>query len=791
LSRKGQQLVNAMKVVVVVKKGLGGSGVSQATRYVSTRERDEEREGHEARKLFSEKEEPLNYSQANRLLGDGRDPKTDDVLHLVISFHQEEDFNQLGMNEESRLSGVRKTTRGTLEEMTDALHAEKLRWVAGIHRNTDNPHVHLLIHRDYVDRRTGHAKRLDTLPKEMRVSWEKAPDGTRIINPGLFSQTFEKHLDQNIRQFTNDQQRKSQEERAERVTLGQAIVASDRIEQLQESLRAAFAFGEWHRYRVVDEQGRSRLVSEFDLRQRADAIGRQMTAQVKFKLPAETRAQMRQEAAAQEIGKSDGVIKKIRVARRADFSAIEFNLQQATSASRPAISESAAIREKYEIVGLTVPTPILSRVDLAQLQNRAIFLGDVEKLKKLEEIRVTLAIENGQPVRLDLETGRLRAQLFVARSRLMVEQQTAARFEETKHLRQWGLGGDEHQTKNSLAGIESALSSASDQAKFIGARNLHWDDGHRERAREKADELSRQRAEILNRIADERAKLSEEVKRRAEVVKTLDEIYAGEKERHRSEGREMPAPLFTEQDLRELEAPAARRHDPMFYRTLIAIEREFDARSRRDPKEIARERFSRAIARELMAGIEVRESEVRLERFNERRAQMMVITKEGSGTEITLGRLSDVEPKSPLEHLFKPLLTRSEKYQQVAAAVEKYGERLQQQHEQNQAAFAVLAEVAQSYEQDFIRLNPGLPNPRPQFTAREISRLELQIIKESDPALSEHYAKFYHEALEEPRRDFPRTITLDSSEARELLDLKRDAPFIRDADHRAEMSFER
>ena len=289
MSRKRQQLVNAMKVVVVVKKGLGGSGVSQATRYVSTRERDEEREGHEARKLFSEKEEPLNYSQANRLLGDGRDPKTDDVLHLVISFHQEEDFNQLGMNEESRLSGVRKTTRGTLEEMTDALRAEKLRWVAGIHRNTDNPHVHLLIHRDYVDQQTGRAKRLDRLPKEMRVSWKKAPDGTRLINPGLLSQTFEKHLDQNIRQFTNDQRRKSQEERAERVTLGQAMVAADRIEQLRESFRAAVTFGEWRRYQVVDEQGRSRLISEYDLRQRADAIGRQMTAQVKFKLPASTR----------------------------------------------------------------------------------------------------------------------------------------------------------------------------------------------------------------------------------------------------------------------------------------------------------------------------------------------------------------------------------------------------------------------------------------------------------------------------------------------------------------------
>ena len=780
-----------MKVVVVVKKGLGGTGVSQAARYVSTRERDEAREGQEARWLFSESEERLNYSQANRLLGDGRDPKTDDVLHLVISFHQEEDFNQLGTNEEARLSGVRETTRGTLKEMTDALNAEKLRWVAGIHRNTDNPHVHLLIHRDYVDRQTGSAKRLDTLPKEMRVSWKKALDGKRIINPGLFSQTFEKYLDQNIRQFTDDQQRKSQEERAERVTLGQAMVAADRIEQLQESLRAADAFGEWRRYRIADAQGRSRLISEFDLRKKADAIGRQVTAQVKFKLPAEVRTQMQHEAAAQEISKSGGVIKKIRVARFADLNALEMKLQQAISASLPAISESVAIKEKYESAGLIIPTPILSRADLAQLQNRAISFGDAEKLNRLEKIRIALAAEKGESARLPLETGRLRAQRFVARSRLMVEQQTAARFEETKHLRQWSAGNDERQTKDSLAGIESALVAASDQAKFVGARSLHWNDDHREKACEKVEMLTAQRAEILSRIADERAKLSAEVKRRAEVVKALDEIYAEEKGRHRSEGCEMPVPLFTEQDLRELEAYAARRHDPAFYRTLTTIEREHDARSRRDPKEIARERFNRASAREVMAGIEVRESETRLERFNERRTQMMVITQEGRGPEITLARLANVEPKSPLEQLFKPLLAQSEKYQRIAAAVEKYGERLQQQYEQNQAAFAMLAETARSYEQDFIRLNPGQPNPRPQFTAREISRLELQIIKESDPAIREQYAKFYHEALEEPRQDFSRAIVLDQSETKELLDLKRDAPFFRDADRQTEMSFER
>jgi hypothetical protein len=43
---------------------------------------------------------------------------------------------------------------------------------------------------------------------------------------------------------------------------------------------------------------------------------------------------------------------------------------------------------------------------------------------------------------------------------------------------------------NSLADVEKALAQASDQAKFIGARRLHWDDQKRGEARERVGELS-------------------------------------------------------------------------------------------------------------------------------------------------------------------------------------------------------------------------------------------------------------------------------------------------------------
>ena len=88
------------------------------------------------------------------MLGKGDDPRTPDLLHLVVSLEKEEDFKRLGSSEESRQCALRDTTRDTMRTMADALSTDDLRWVAGIHQNTDNPHVHLLIHRDYADRQS-------------------------------------------------------------------------------------------------------------------------------------------------------------------------------------------------------------------------------------------------------------------------------------------------------------------------------------------------------------------------------------------------------------------------------------------------------------------------------------------------------------------------------------------------------------------------------------------------------------------------------------------------------------
>ncbi len=811
-----------MKVIAVVKNGIGGSGISQATRYVARRERDEDREGAQPRKLFSEREDNLSFHQANRLLGNGDDPRTPDLLHLVISLEKEEDFNRLGSSEDSRQQALRETTRDTMKEMTDDLHAGDLRWVAGTHRNTDNPHVHLLIHRDYGDRETKKAKRLKTLPKEMRVSWERAEDGSRMTNPGSLSRTFEAFLEARMERAKQVEKARAEIAPAEtkkiheeRLLLGRAMLAEEKIEQLTKRRDDALRFGEQFRYEFTNGQGRSRGFSERDIHQRGWAKAVQAMAGVPAMLTPEERAMMRREIAASELTRNEELLGKHRKTRSADLDNIEMKLSGALEASRHLLEKATKIRSQYETSGIPAPTPILPRAKLTELQDRAIERGDAERVRRLEGIRIALAAETGSPIRTGSEVGRLGAQLFVAQSSLAAEQESARRFEETKHLLRWELpaessdeGAHGEPVRRSLAEIDRTLVWAKDQARFIGDRYVHWDDRKRGEAKVRGEQLSRQREILLDRIEAGRAEIADQVTDKAEFVATLYQIHAKEEQRHRSEGRELPAPRFTLEELKELDTAASRLRDPDFYRALAELERQYDARSDEREMASADKRVGRAQARAILAEINLRESDSHLARFNEHRNRIDVIARDDGGRNITLARLADVEKDAPLARAFRRLVAEDDRHREVSTAVEAYGQRLATEHGKAEEIHNFLASEARKHEEDLARTKPGSPAPGPRFSNWEISRLELHAAKEADPVLKAKYEGLYRDALEHEHEGRSRTFLIEK-DADKLLDpisadhlpAREDVPRLIPAsapyadrpaeDHQHEMTFER
>jgi hypothetical protein len=146
----------------------GGKGVSTVTRYISERDRDPEKEGKEKRPLFSRDREGMTYRQADKVLAKGEDaPQKDDVIHIAISLRPG-DYERLGATNEDRLKAFMQVTREAMLEVESDLGAKDMAWVAGIHQNRANPHVHVAINKDMTDRETDRPKRVETIPRDMR-----------------------------------------------------------------------------------------------------------------------------------------------------------------------------------------------------------------------------------------------------------------------------------------------------------------------------------------------------------------------------------------------------------------------------------------------------------------------------------------------------------------------------------------------------------------------------------------------------------------------------------------------
>ncbi|MBA3712496.1 MAG: DUF3854 domain-containing protein [Pyrinomonadaceae bacterium] len=161
--------------VKVVSTGKGG-GASNISRYIAERDRDLEREGKEPRPLFDEKEDRLTYRQADNVLSRGQGaPAKVDVLHVVVSLRPG-DYERFGESDEERTSVFRSVVRDAMRAIERELHAEDLRWFAGIHLNTDNPHIHLAISKEMTDAENGTPKRLENIPRDFKPHYEKAQE---------------------------------------------------------------------------------------------------------------------------------------------------------------------------------------------------------------------------------------------------------------------------------------------------------------------------------------------------------------------------------------------------------------------------------------------------------------------------------------------------------------------------------------------------------------------------------------------------------------------------------------
>lgn len=186
-----------MRVIVSVQPQ------SQSTRglvhYIAHSKVDPSRESHGSRALFNDRSDLVNVEQANFSLKLGvstHRPKNEDLFHLVISFRPG-DFKKLGADEKERCKSLREIGRESMRDLEKTVGAESLDWIGAIHRNTDNPHVHIAISKRFLSLEKGKHELLKRIPNAVLPHYEM--DGPiRVFVPGVLMDTATKKMDEII-----------------------------------------------------------------------------------------------------------------------------------------------------------------------------------------------------------------------------------------------------------------------------------------------------------------------------------------------------------------------------------------------------------------------------------------------------------------------------------------------------------------------------------------------------------------------------------------------------------------
>lgn len=753
---------------------IGGVGASRVTRYIAERDKDPVREGPGPRPLFTEDREGLTYRAADRVLDPDGQPQKNDLLHLSVSF-EEADFEKLGADEKERQARLREVIREGMKGMAEGLNVEPLTWVAGIHRNTDNPHAHIVVHKQTIERGTGKEKRIGRIPKRL-LPHREMQEGREVIVPGPIGDRFlaalEKQqalylspehpqtkaltvMDQLIRRIQEGG--RTQTERSDKATPA-LHVSEGRAErsagQASSSSRdrtaIARSWSEEAQGRVDYSDVRLALGRRFELSMRL------RFAQAWYDRAVEHGDTYRFEVVDQSTSE-ERKISDLDVHRRAAARAQHFHdraeRERAYEADlgqhRETLDELREAREgKIDVLGkdisalsgklalvearlspvdidATNQTPMISRSVLSELQDQAVKLNLPATVRALEDLRLELAREHKAPERNDEEAATLVAQFNVARADYLAKEKRLDNFEASVHLVNYEIGDE----RWSLAAVDKQIARRREDTKVVPERavrldlralaRINYSPSGREEAARDVEHLSYVRGEVVRQIEQRRESLVVDRDLARELVDVLEGAHARKERSQLDRGKGMPDPDYRPDQIKSLEASAETLRDA---KLLIEVHEWEKAKSRQDKQ---MDWAGRAVAREIMAGVAAEETKQRLEQFLEsKRVASLHLGKHRTGS------LREVEARTLTDYLARTIETtaqRDRRHSLNLAAKDHHGRLV--------AEF----EKASEYHDAVRELASGVTNRDPKFTDKEKMNLEIYAERQTDPQQREKF----------------------------------------------------
>lgn len=533
-----------MRIVASVQAKRGSS--RGLVHYLSHSKLDIGREPEKGRELFNRFADDLSVESANNSLKIGiakQRPSNDELHHLVLSF-KPEDYRALGREEKTRRRAVKEVARSAMKGLESALSAERLYWTAAVHLNTENPHIHIALQKQYftkdIERRI-----LAKIPREALPHYETR-GGEKVLTQGFLiegaTEKMEQLIDRNrerSRSGTSKQEwRLSEPETGrdltnEREILRQGFLAKYELHRIESRIDQLMENRNRMRFVVTDAgTGRKTRLSLQDIEQRKE-------------IP-DTGSMSPQETQIRTI-----LLKMLAKEEKA----------KAThqSETKDTVGKANRLRERYRKNDWKLPAPAFTKDEIDRLQESYIQASDLRRFSYLENVRSELERSGEIGPRDKAAFGRIAALKTIADLRKKVHEKRSRDLSDRRYYRHVEVGGklvslnlldrDETDKRNPALSLLEKVKEA----------GLRLSGKSRSSTIEHVSENDGLRNDILKALDEHSAEIKRDLRTEFKMVKTLDKILTSR------EAERFAGPIYSPEEMAEISTLSLRLKLPSVY----------------------------------------------------------------------------------------------------------------------------------------------------------------------------------------------------------------------------------
>jgi hypothetical protein len=581
-------------MIISIKSGASGGSSRGLVHYFAHSKLDRVKEGTSRREFFNESENDLDVSRANRHLSrDNSKPQPEELLHVVVAPSKDE-IESGGDDLESRKTALRSVVRETVARLKKEVKARNLKWIAVAHFNTDNPHAHVAIQKQftnedgkkeilrinrqmlhYNERGENGEKKLhkgalilaaENKIKEIADGREKARENEKSLEPENAVRKSETQ-NENHKQSSYDGSPKIPNIGERRILAEEMLVAAE-IRRRERNIENLVEHGDKKRFKIKDETtGNDRHVSLFDIERKIEIVTRRK-ARLAQPQNAEKRAELAATITQDERAKQEPVIRGLETIRHHVLGFENRHLSETQEKHARLHSQKLLIEKKYERLKAAVPLPLFKPDEIQQLQSEAFREQNLEMILTLESIRQSNAAELNRPSRRERDVRELLAAKTVAELKTQAAEKRLHEFPASKNFVKVQIN-DSFWSRNLLEQHDLRANRKNDlwtQVKSKTSEFLYRSD-------KKNSSAVKLDYPVLHRAVSEALKNLEntrriEIEKLKEFHQTLNEILAAETNPNKTK----LAPAFSSYELSEAEDLALGAGRENFYENAILLQ---------------------------------------------------------------------------------------------------------------------------------------------------------------------------------------------------------------------------